>query len=136
MDKKLVSLFAIFFLTFGVFFSVVVFNKPLSRLIRASQELVPSSSNSLVLAWPLTVKADGVAQSTITVFLRNDKNMPVGSRPVSVNSSLGQVKESGLTTGKDGKVEFHITSTTSGVAELTVSSSNINLTQKISIKFE
>src|SRR4030042_2969092 len=82
MDKKLVSLLAIFFLTFGVFFSVVVFNKPLSRLIRASQELVPSANNSLVLAWPLTIKADGVTQSRITVFLRNDKNMPVGNRPV------------------------------------------------------
>jgi len=136
MDKKLTSLLAIFFLTFGVFFSVVVFNKPLSRLIRASQELVPSATNSLALAYPLTVKADGIAQSTVTVFLRNDKNMPVGSRPVSVTSSLGQLKESVLTTGKDGKVEFHLSSTTAGIADLTINSNNINLTQKISVKFE
>lgn len=136
MDKKLIGLLAIFFLTFGVFFSVVVFNKPLSRLIRASQELVPSASNSLVLAYPLTVKADGVAQATITVFLRNDKNMPVGNRPVLINSSLGQIKEQLLTTGKDGKAEFHLVSTTPGVADLTISTNNINLTQKISIKFD
>jgi len=136
MDKKFTSLLVVFFLIFSVFFSVIIFNKPLSRLIRASQEFVPSATTSLVLAWPLTVKADGKSQSTISVFLRNDKNMPVGNCSVSVNSSLGQIKENVLTTTKDGKADFHITSTTAGIANIAVSSNNINLTQKISIKFE
>lgn len=136
MDKKLTSLLAIFFLTFGVFTSVVIFNKPLSRLIRASQELTPSGANSIVLAYPLTVKADGENQATITVFLRNDKNLPVGSRPVSIVSSLGQIKEGTITTGKDGKAEFHITSNDQGTADITASSGSTNISQKISVKFE
>jgi hypothetical protein len=136
MDKKLTSLLAIFFLTFGIFFSVIVFNKPLSKFIRASQELVPSASNSLVLAWPLTVKADGVSQSIITVFLRNEKNAPVGNRPVTITSTLGKIKEDILTTEKDGKAEFHLTSTEPGIAELTINTNNIILSQKISVKFE
>jgi len=76
MDKRLTGLLVVFFLAFGLFTSLVVFNKPLSRLIRASQEITPSVENSLILAWPLTVKADGQAATTVTVFLRNEKNYP------------------------------------------------------------
>lgn len=136
MDKKLVSLMAIFFLSFVVFASVIVFNKPLSRLIRASQEVSASASNSLVFAWPLTVKADGQTESLITVFLRNEKNYPVPSKPVAISTSLGQLRENQAVSGKDGKAEFHLTSSTPGLAQISVSSGSINLTQKISVKFE
>ncbi len=136
MDKKFTSLLAVFFLTFSVFFSVIVFNKPLSRLIQASKELTPSPTNSIILAYPLTVPADGTTQSTVTVFLRNEKNLPVGNKPVSIVSSVGQIKEGTLTTDKDGKAEFHINSTIQGVADINASSGNINLSQKISVKFQ
>ena len=136
MDKKLVSIVTVFFLSFGVFASVLIFNKPLSRLIRASQELNPSSTNSLVFAWPLTVSADGLSQSTVTVFLRNEKNYPVANKPISVTSTLGQIKETEQISAKDGKAEFHLISTTSGLADISVRSSGLELTQKISVKFE
>ena len=136
MDKKLMSLIGIFMLSFGVFFSVVVFNKPLSRLIRASQETYPSAANSLVFAWPLTVKADGQTSSTITVFLRNEKNYPVPDKPVTILTSLGEIKESQVVSSKDGKTEFHIISSTAGIADITVQTGSLTLTQKISVKFE
>ncbi len=136
MDKKLTSLIAIFFLSFGVFASVIIFNKPLSRLIRASQETSPSAASSLVFAWPLTVKADGQSQSTVTVFLRNEKNYPVASKPISIVSSLGQVLEKEIISGKDGKAEFHLVSSNPGIAQITVYSGSLKLTQKISVKFE
>ena len=136
MDKKLMSLIGIFMLSFGVFFSVIVFNKPLSRLIRASQETNPSAANSLIFAWPLTVKADGQTPSTITVFLRNEKNYPVPNKPVTVLTSFGEIKESQVVSSKDGKTEFHITSATAGIANITVQSGTLTLTQKMSVKFE
>ena len=136
MDKKLTGLMLVFFLSFVVFISVVLFNKPLSQLIRASQEVNPSATNSLVLAWPLTVSADGESQSTITIFLRNDKNYPVPNKSVSITTSLGQVKETSMVTTKDGKAEFHLLSNSPGVADITALSGGLELSQKISIKFE
>lgn len=136
MDKKLTTLIAIFFLSFGIFASVIVFNKPLSSIIRASQEINLSVTNSLIFAWPLTVKADGQSQSTVTVFLRNEKNYPVPNKPVTLSSSFGQVKEAQLTSGKDGKAEFHLVSASTGIANITVYSGSLELAQKISVKFE
>jgi len=136
MDKKLASLITIFFLSFAVFASVVVFNKPLSKLIRASQEVNASPVNSLILAFPLSLKADGQSQSTITVFLRNEQNYPVPNKPVSITASLGQIKESEVTTSKDGKAEFHLLSTTPGLANVIARTGNLEITQKISVKFE
>jgi len=136
MDKRLTGLLVVFFLAFGLFTSLVVFNKPLSRLIRASQEITPSVENSLILAWPLTVKADGQAATTVTVFLRNEKNYPVPNRSVSVSSTIGSFRENELTTDKGGKAEFHLISNTAGVAEISATTGPLRLVQKISVKFE
>lgn len=136
MDKRLLGIVTVFFLSFGVFASVLVFNKPLSRLIRASQELNPSATSSLVFAWPLTVPADGATQSTITVFLRNEKNYPVANKPITLTTSLGQIKQAEQVSAKDGKAEFQIISQASGLANISVRSGAIELTQKISVKFE
>ena len=136
MDKKLASLVTIFFLSFAVFASVVVFNQPLSRLIRASQEVNASPTNSLILAYPLSLKADGKTQSIVTVFLRNEQNYPVPNKPVTVSTSLGQIKEGEITTSKDGKAEFHLLSTNPGLANITARIGTLEIAQKISVKFE
>lgn len=136
MDNKLAALLTAFFLSFGIFATVLVFNKPLTQLIRASQETGPSSTNSMVFAWPLTVKADGISQSVITVFLRNERKYPVANKPVTIISNLGQLKQAQAFTENDGRATFQISSQTPGIAQLTVYSGNVELAQKVSIKFE
>ncbi len=137
MDKKIVGLMVIFFLSFGIFTSIVIFNKsPLTQFIRAEKELAPSAKNSLVFAYPLTVKADGISKNKVTVFVRNDANNVIPNKKVTITTSLGESIEKEITTGKDGKAEFHITSITPGIAEITVNASNVILLQKVTVKFE
>lgn len=137
MDKKLASLMLVFLLAFTLFISLMVFNKPLSRLTRAKEEFLPSAENSLIFAWPLTVKADGNQISSINVFVRNIKNFPLENKKVSLSSNLGQIKEIQPNTDKSGKATFVITSQTTGLANLkAVVDNQIELKQTVSIKFE
>lgn len=137
MDKKVVGLMVIFFLSFGIFTSIVLFNKsPLTQFIRAEKELTPSARNSLVFAYPLTVKADGVSKNKVTIFVRNEANNVIPNKPVTISTTLGEPVEKVITTGKDGKAEFNITSITPGIAEITASVSNVTLLQKVTVKFE
>lgn len=127
----------IFFLSFGIFVSVLLLNKsPLTQLIRAEKELIPSAKNSLVFAYPLTVKADGVSQNKVTIFVRNDTNNVIPNKVVTITTSLGTPTKTEITTGKDGKAEFNITSTRPGVAEITATAGNVLLQQKVTVKFE
>jgi hypothetical protein len=137
MDKKLVGLMLIFFLTFGLFTSVLVFNKPLSRLTRAKEEFLPSSNASLIFAWPLTAKADGGETVAVNIFVRNANNLPLPNKKVSVITTLGNINELQPTTDKSGKATFNLSSASPGLAELTATVDNqVQLKQKVTVKFE
>ena len=137
MDKKFLFLSFTFFLSFTLFISIMILNKPLSSLTRAKEELLPSAQTSLILAWPLTVIADGKTPVHINVFIRNNKNVPLSNKKVTVNSTLGQIREIQSTTDKNGKANFILTSNNTGLAEVdAVVDGNIKLNQKITIKFE
>jgi len=137
MDKKLVALMSIFMLSFGLFIIITIFNKPLSRLTKAKEEFVPSSEASLIFAWPLTAKADGEYTVSVNVFIRNTSNVPLANKQVKITSSLGLVKDIIPTTDKSGKATFALGSSSPGIAELTTTVDNqVNLKQKISVKFE
>lgn len=137
MDKTLGALLVVFFLSFTIFITVVFFNKPLARFTRAKEDFLPSSSNSLVFAYPLAVKADGVTSSTINIFVRSDKGMPVKEQKVALTSTLGDIQEKDGTTDDQGKATFHLTSSSAGVADIEVLvGGSLKLTQKLSVKFE
>src|SRR3990167_9107321 len=137
MDKKFIGLMGIFFIFFAMFALLMLSPVKLSRFTRAEAEAVPSGEASRILAWPLyDVKADGVTESTITVIIRNNKTKPLEGRTVSVNSSLGLLRESATVTNKQGMAVFHLTSTTPGTAvvEVTVDN-NIQVPQTVSVQF-
>lgn len=127
---------SVFFLTFSIFAGVVLFNKPLSNLIRATEEVAPSGENSLIIAWPLTTNADGIATAEISVFVRSTTGKPVANKVVTLSSSLGTLKESSVVTDKEGKATFTLTSLQKGIAEVSATADNTPITQKVSIKFE
>lgn len=137
MDKKLGALLGVFFLSVTLFITVVFFNKPIAKFTRAKEDFLPSSAKSLILAFPLTVKADGVAESTINVFIRSDKGIPIKEQSIAISTSLGDVKEPTSATDDQGKATFHLSSSTPGIAaiEATIGGS-VTLTQKLSVKFE
>jgi len=137
MDKKITGLLLIFLLSFGIFTTIVVFNKPLTQFTRASEETNPSPNNSLIFAWPLTTIADGKTTANINVFVRSYKGTPLANQVVKLTTSLGEVKEINNASDKTGKTTFTVTSTQKGIAEIeAIVNTNIKIVQKVSVKFE
>ena len=138
MDKKFMALMVVFFLVFGVFVTTTLFNKQISNIARASTETDPSAQTSLIFAWPLTAKVGDKVE--VNVFIRNANNLPLDKKQVKLVTNLGLVngtQESTSESNKTGKVNFTLSSDTAGVAELTAFvNNNIQLIQKISVKFE
>lgn len=138
MDKKLIGLMMIFMLTFGLYTTITVFNKPLTRLTRAKEEFVASSDNSLIFAWPLSSKVEGKSSNIqVNVFVRNATNVPLPNKKVVLTSTIGSVSPSDVVTDKGGKATFTVISDTVGLAELSAMIDNtIQIKQKVTIKFE
>lgn len=138
MDRKFVVLMTIFFVVFGVFVSSTLFSKQISSLVKASAETEPSSATSLIFAWPLTAKVGSSVD--VNIFVRNANNFPLDKKAVRLVTNLGNVngsQESFAESDKTGKVSFVLTSDVVGIAELTAFvNSNIQLTQKVTVKFE
>ncbi len=137
MDKKLFALIALFFISFAFFAVLTVFNKPITNLTRAKEDVSSSAERSRMIAWPLSVKANGTSQSLINVFVVSESDKPLSNKVVTLTNSLGQLRETAATTDNNGKVTFHISSTTPGIAEIeAIIEPNIKLPKKVSIKFE
>ncbi len=135
MDKKLLSLVVLFITTFIFFIAILFFNEPLSKLTRARVETFPSPVKSLIFAWPLSVKADGVEVSEINVFIRNDDNKLISNQSVELRSSLGEIKNITTVSDENGKTTFKLSSLTLGTAEITAVVEGIKLTSKLTLKF-
>lgn len=137
MDKKLGALLFIFFLLFTVFASSMLFNKSLVSFTRAKEDYTPSAKSSLLFAFPLLLKADGQTKSTISVFIRSDKGMPVKDQKVVISASVGQLETSEITTDEKGKATVTLTSTTPGTSTVNAAIGGIlKLTQTLTITFE
>jgi len=136
MNKKLSLLLSIFFISFLLFVSFVIFEKPLSGLTRAKEEFLPSINQSLIIAYPLTVKADGKSKSEISVFIRSTIGTPVLNTTVNLTSTLGNINPTSSITNKEGKASFTITSEQPGIASVEAKVNNQSLDKKISILFK
>lgn len=136
MDKKLTGLISLFFLSFFVFISVVVFGKPLSRFTRAAEESRPSSAKSLIFAWPLSASVANSETVRVDVFVRSETGIPIPKRPIVVNATLGSVSPKVVQSDNTGKASFSLTSQTPGTAQVTATiDSSVPITQKVSVKF-
>jgi hypothetical protein len=60
----------------------------------------------------------------------------VPDKNVRVQTTVGELQETGAVTDKGGKVLFHVSSTTPGVAEIQAVVDNTPIRRKISVKFE
>lgn len=137
MDKKLGTLLFVFFILFTIFASAIIFNKSLVSFTRAKEDFAPSAKSSLLFAFPLLLKADGVAKTTINVFIRSDKGMPVKNQSVMVSASLGQLSSPEITTDDKGKGIVTLTSTTPGTSVISATIGGaIKMTQTLTITFE
>lgn len=137
MDKKLGGLLIVFFLLFSVFITVIFFNKPIVQFTRAKEDYVASAESSLLFAYPLLLKADGIQKSVINVFIRSTKGIPVKDQKATILTTLGTLSDSEVTTDEQGKASIQLSSTQKGVASIEVLiGGTTKLTQKLSVKFE
>lgn len=136
MDKKLSGLLVLFFLSFFVFVSVVVFRKPITRFTRASS-VTASADKSIIIAWPLTVIANRNEPVTVSVFVRSENSTPVPNKTVLLQSSLGAVSPISAVSDENGKAVFTLTNSQPGEAVLSATIDNtITTTQKITVRYE
>ncbi len=136
MDRKLTILIIIFLLVFTLFISYLVLNKQIVTFTRAAEELIPSTETSLIFAWPLTAKSNGLEKVEVNVFIRNYKNVPLVNKKVNLITNLGSVSPDNQMTDKLGKATFSLTSNNSGIAEIkAVVDDKIQIKQTVSIKF-
>lgn len=137
MDKKLLILVAIFLLIFINFIYITLKRSPFSTVLRASEEINPSTEKSIILAWPLVVKKGENKPIQITVFIKNNKGIPLANKKVTLITSLGQIKENDILTDKNGKAQFILENNQSGVAVIeAIVNDNLKLINKVSVKFE
>ena len=136
MDKKFTALTGLFFLSFLLFVTLVVFNNPLTTLTRASEESDPSAATSKMIVYPLTLPADGKSESTITVFVANSKQKPLPNKVITASTTLGDLKEqSVVAAGQNAQGSFELSSTTPGTAELTITIDNTVKLKPVTIQF-
>ena len=137
MDKKLGGLLIVFFLLFTIFASSVLFNNKLSSITRAKEDYAPSAKASLIFAYPLLVKADGTAKSTISVFIRSDKGLPVKDQKVMVTASVGILNLSEVTTDDKGKATVTLISNRPGVSTIGATiGGDLKISQPLSVTFQ
>lgn len=137
MDKKLIILLFIFFAFFSFFSLTIISQKSGGFLTRAAEENEPSVEKSLILAWPLRVDLKRPTDVKITVFIMNNKGVPLVNKKVTLKSNIGSFKENNLMTDKLGKAEFYFVHENPGIANIeAIANDNIVLNSKISIKFE
>ncbi|NTU47308.1 hypothetical protein HGA88_06835 [Candidatus Roizmanbacteria bacterium] len=136
MSKSFIGLMSLFFLTFAFFAVMVLLREPLKNITRAKEDLATSEKNSLLFAWPLTLKAGADTSSKITVFVRSTNGKPLSNKEVSLSSTIGNVTPSSVVSDKEGKAEFTLSSPISGVANVEATADNLKVLQKVSVKFE
>lgn len=137
MDKKLLILVAVFLLIFINFIYITLKRSPFSTVIRASEEVNPSTEKSIIFAWPLVVKKGENKTIQITVFIKNNKGIPLANKKVTLITSLGQIKENDILTDKNGMAQFILENNQPGVAVIeAIVNDNLKLINKVSVKFE
>lgn len=141
MDRKLIGLFFLFFMSFAVFSTIIVFNRPLTSLTRAREDTNPDPKESIVVIDKSgnVLRADGQEEATITVFIRNASKRNLMNKPVQVSASVGIIRE-GVTNTTEAGAKFHLTSTTPGSSVITVQvndgTGTVTLDQKPTIEFQ
>lgn len=138
MDRKLVGLSVLFFVVFVSFVGYLFLSgNPNTSVTRASNiNTTVSTNDSLVFAWPLLIPADGETQSTVTIFVRNSNGQGIPSKNISVSTTLGTFDVSTGVTNSEGRVDFTLTSSELGIAEVTAQADNLALSRSVTVEFE
>jgi len=114
----------------------ILFTGPLSTLTHAVVPTAASEAMSTIYAYPLLIKADGVQESKIDIFVASSDSLPLANKQVTVNSTAGSMSPSTATTDEMGHVSYTLVLSEPTTAIITFSVNNIPFSKQITIKGE
>lgn len=135
ITKKIIF---IIILIFGLITAIFLVTQTTIFKSRASNtnNRLPVKENSYLFASPIQAKADGQEKIRITVFLLDSNGLGVSQQTVILKfPSILQIETLQSTTDDYGKATFNLSSTTPGKFEISASTSNFSLSQKINLLF-
>jgi hypothetical protein len=101
-----------------------------------SNSHLPVKENSYLFASPIQAKADGQEKIRVTIFLLDSQGLGVSQQLVTLKVPLAlQVETIQSTTDDLGKATFNLSSSVPGKFEISASTSDLNLSQKINLLF-
>lgn len=132
IDPKLLGLVGIFFLVFGFFtISIALDSGPFQ--IRATKQPLVDVSQSLLLAFPLTLKPGESA--TVNCVARAADGASVADASCTVSSSCGSVSPALAQTNVNGISAFSLNSPAECIAQLTATINNTPIQKTVSVQF-
>jgi len=135
MTKKI---FYIILLIFGLITGIYLVTQTTLFKSRASttSTRLPVKENSYIFASPIQAKADGLEKIRITVFLLDSQGLGISHQSVSLKVPFPlQVETLQSSTDDLGKATFNLFSTTPGKFEISASTPDFSLSQKINLLF-
>lgn len=131
-------LFIISFLSIALVASLFVVVRTTTTYQRAAGSSSGSTvlENSYLFASPLQAKADGKEMVRITVFLLDGRGLGVGNQTVSLKiPNSVTVNNQQEITDQSGKVVFDLSSTVTQTINVTATTNNLTLPQKVRVVF-
>jgi uncharacterized delta-60 repeat protein len=109
--------------------AVVAASGSISGSASVTVALVPSQTNSTVVASPTSVNANGVHVSTVTVTLKDASNNSIVGHGVTISSGAHPttIAPSSATTNSSGQAAFTVKSTQEGVATITATDTTVSV---------
>jgi hypothetical protein len=134
MTKKMLF---IILLILGIITTLLLITQTTIFRSRAnSNDQLPVRENSYIFASPIQAKADGKEKIRITVFLLNSQGLGVGKQQVSIKMPPNiEIETLQSTTDDLGKATFNLSTGIPGKYEISASTPNLNLSQKINLLF-
>lgn len=133
-DKKFNIIIAVFLLLFISITYLSLSNNRLPFFTQASNKEL-DITKTVVIINKLEALADGLDQSTITIFTRNNAGVAVEAKQVDISTDLGTLDSTSSLSNSDGRAEFKLSSPIAGTANLQILVDNQPLSSPYSVKF-
>ena len=114
----------------------VLFTGPLSKLTQAVVPTSASEATSTLYAYPLTIKADGLTQSKIDIFVSSDSSLPLANKKVTATTTAGTLNPATAMTDKMGHASYTIVMSEPGVVTINFTVDDIPFSKQITVKGE
>lgn len=132
------SLIIVGILLICLIFSIILIPKTLVIFSKASGSSSNAAAleNSYLFASPIQAKADGQEKVRVTVFILDGRGLGISNRTVTLNLPQTLINEHiQPITDESGKAIFDLSSTTQGTFNISATTNNQDIPQKLRIVF-